>query len=221
MILAAGRGERLRPLTDTLPKPLVEAGGETLIGRHLRHLADAGFREVVVNVSHLADTLKEAIGDGGRWGLAIRWSEEPPGALETGGGIFQALPLLGAGPFLVVNGDVWSDYPLGRLRAIKCDRAHLVLVDNPAHNPAGDFALDGARVRNRGKNMLTFSGIGVYHPRLFAGCAPGRFPLAPLLRAAIDEHLVTGEHHRGAWFDTGTAERLATLRGHAGQAAPG
>ncbi len=221
MILAAGRGERLRPLTDTLPKPLVEAGGETLVGRHLRRLAAAGFGEVVVNTSHLADRLKEALGDGACWGLSIRYSDEPPGALETGGGIFQALPHLGAGPFLVINGDVWTDYPLDRLRAIKCDRAHLVLVDNPPHNPAGDFALEGARVRTRGERMLTFSGIGVYHPRLFEGCEAGRFPLAPLLKAAIDGHLVTGEHHRGAWFDTGTVERLAALRRYAGDATPG
>jgi len=212
MILAAGRGERLRPLTDTLPKPLVELGGKALIEHHIEALAGAGFREVVINQGHLGDQLPAALGDGARWGVRIHWSDEQPEALETGGGIFKALPLLGKGPFLVVNGDVWTDYPLARLRAVKCDWAHLVLVPNPPHNAGGDFALIGARVREEGEARLTFSGIGVYHPRLFEGCSPGKFSVVPLLRAAMRDHLVTGELYRGAWSDVGTAERLEDLR---------
>jgi len=212
MILAAGRGERLRPLTDTLPKPLVELGGKALIEHHLDALAGAGFREVVINQGHLGNQLPAALGDGARWGVRIHWSDEQPEALETGGGIFKALPLLGKGPFLVVNGDVWTDYPLARLRAVKCDWAHLVLVPNPPHNAGGDFALVGARVSEEGETRLTFSGLGVYHPRLFEGCSPGKFSVVPLLRAAMRDHLVTGELYRGAWSDVGTAERLKELR---------
>jgi MurNAc alpha-1-phosphate uridylyltransferase len=212
MILAAGRGERLRPLTDSVPKPLVEVGGKPLVEHHLEALAAAGFREVVINQGHLGDLLPATLGDGGRWGLRIHWSDEQPAALETGGGIFKALPLLGKGPFLVVNGDTWTSYPFARLRAVKCDWAHLVLVPNPAHNPAGDFALQGARVREDGAPRHTFSGIGVYHPRLFADCRPGKFSIVPLLRAAMREHLVTGELFDGAWDDVGTVERLESLR---------
>jgi MurNAc alpha-1-phosphate uridylyltransferase len=212
MILAAGRGERLRPLTDSVPKPLVELGGKSLIESHLVALADAGFTEVVINQGHLGDRLPAALGDGSRWGIHIHWSDEQPEALETGGGIFKALPLLGAGPFLVVNGDVWTDYPFVRLRAVKCDWAHLVLVPNPGHNAAGDFALDGARVREDGPARLTFSGISVYHPRLFEGCSPGKFSVVPLLRAAMRDRLVTGELFTGTWNDIGTLERLEALR---------
>jgi len=212
MILAAGRGERLRPLTDRTPKPLVEAGGMPLIEYHIRSLARAGFREIVINQGHLGDQLPPAIGDGSRWGITIHWSDEQPEALETGGGIHQALPLLGSGPFLVVNGDIWTDYPFSRLRAVKCDWAHLVLVPNPAHHPAGDFSLQHARVRPAGDNKLTFSGIGVYHPRLFDGCAPGKFSVVPLLRSAMENHLVTGERYGGRWEDIGTLERLESLR---------
>jgi MurNAc alpha-1-phosphate uridylyltransferase len=212
MILAAGRGERLRPLTDAVPKPLVEVGGKPLIEHHLDALAGAGFREVVINQGHLGDQLPAALGDGGRWGINIHWSDEQPEALETGGGIFKALPLLGAAPFLVVNGDLWTDYPYTRLRAVKCDWAHLVLVPNPPHNPAGDFALEGARVREQGENRRTFSGIAVYHPRLFDGCSAGKFSVVPLLRAAMRDHLVTGELYRGEWNDVGTRERLEELR---------
>jgi len=211
MILAAGRGERLRPLTDELPKPLVEVGGKPLIEYHLERLAAAGFREVVINQGHLGDLLPAALGDGGRWGLHIHWSDEQPEALETGGGIFKALPLLGGAPFLVINGDLWTDYPFARLRAVKCDWAHLVLVPNPAHNPAGDFALLGARVRDDGEPRLTFSGIAVYHPRLFADCSPGKFSVVPLLRSAMRDHIVTGESYEGDWNDVGTMERLGAL----------
>lgn len=211
MILAAGRGERLRPLTDELPKPLVEVGGKPLIEYHLERLAAAGFREVAINQGHLGDLLPAALGDGGRWGLHIHWSDEQPEALETGGGIFKALPLLGGAPFLVINGDLWTDYPFARLRAVKCDWAHLVLVPNPAHNPAGDFALLGARVRDDGEPRLTFSGIAVYHPRLFADCSPGKFSVVPLLRSAMRDHVVTGESYEGDWNDVGTMERLEAL----------
>ncbi|MEJ8569782.1 N-acetylmuramate alpha-1-phosphate uridylyltransferase MurU [Elongatibacter sediminis] len=215
MILAAGRGERLRPLTDRTPKPLIEVAGKPLIEWHIERLAQAGFREIVINHGYLGEQLPRVLGDGSRWGLGIHFSEEPPDALETGGGIFQALPQLGGGPFLVVNSDLWTDYPLARLRAIKCDQAHLVLVPNPPHNPDGDFALQGARVRNAGSPCLTFSGIAVYHPRLFAGCEPGRFPIVPLLRHAIDTHLVTGECYRGTWLDVGSPERLEAVRAEA------
>jgi MurNAc alpha-1-phosphate uridylyltransferase len=214
MILAAGRGERLRPLTDTVPKPLVEAGGKSLIEYHLDTLAAAGFREVVINQGHLGDLLPETLGDGSRWGIAIHWSDEQPEALETGGGIFKALPLLGTAPFLVVNGDVWTDYPLGRLRAVKCDWAHLVMVPNPPHNPGGDFALQGGVIREEGPSSFTFSGIGVYHSRLFTDCRPGKFSVVPLLRSAMRDHLVTGELFRGGWSDVGTLDRFEALREH-------
>jgi N-acetyl-alpha-D-muramate 1-phosphate uridylyltransferase len=212
MILAAGRGERLRPLTDHLPKPLVDIGGRPLIEHHLGRLADAGFSNVVINHSHLGNLLQEKVGSGDRWGISIHWSEEQPQALETGGGIFQALPVLGTAPFLVINGDIWTDYPLARLRSIKCDWAHLVLVPNPQHNTGGDFALQHARVRNTGEPRHTFTGISVYHPRLFAGCAAGKFSVVPLLRSAIDEHIVTGELFHGRWGDIGTLQRLDDVR---------
>jgi MurNAc alpha-1-phosphate uridylyltransferase len=210
MILAAGRGERLRPLTDTTPKPLVEAGGKPLIAWHLEALAAAGFGEVVINVSHLCEQIETVLGDGETWGLQIRYSQEPPGALETGGGIQQALPLLGNGPFLVVNGDIWTDFPLAALRAVKSDYAHLVLVPPPDHSN-GDFCLNAGRIANHGEPLHTFSGIAVYHPRMFRDCAPGRYSVVPLLQQTIDNHLVTGELHTGRWFDAGTPERLQTL----------
>ncbi|HEY5775821.1 MAG TPA: nucleotidyltransferase family protein [Xanthomonadales bacterium] len=212
MILAAGRGERLRPLTDELPKPLVEVGGKPLIEYHLERLAAAGFREVVINQGHLGDLLPAALGDGGRWGLHIHWSDEQPEALETGGGIFKALPLLGGAPFLVINGDLWTDYPFARLRAVKCDWAHLLLVPNPAHNPNGDFALQGGYVSAGSQPRHTFSGISVYHPRFFASASAGDFSVVPLLQAAMALHRVTGEFYKGAWHDVGTLERLETLR---------
>jgi len=212
MILAAGRGERLRPLTDELPKPLLEIKGKPLIEFHLEALAGAGFREIVINLGHLGDSLPLALGNGSRWGLNIHWSDEQPEALETGGGIFKALPQLGSAPFLVINGDVWTDFPFARLRAVKCDWAHLVMVPNPAHNQAGDFALTGARMSKEGERKLTFSGIGVYNPRLFDGCKPGKFSVVPLLRSAMDQHLVTGEEFQGEWSDIGTPERLESIR---------
>ena len=212
MILAAGRGDRLRPLTDELPKPLVEVAGKPLIEYHLEALARAGFREVVINQGHLGDLLPEMLGNGSRWGVNIHWSDEQPEALETGGGIFKALPLLGSAPFLVINGDLWTDYPFARLRAVKCDWAHLVMVPNPSHNPVGDFALAGARIRETGDRKLTFSGMAVYNPRLFDGCQPGKFSVVPLVRLAMENHLVTGEEFQGDWNDIGTLERLDATR---------
>jgi MurNAc alpha-1-phosphate uridylyltransferase len=212
MILAAGRGERMRPLTDRVPKPLLEVGGRSLIEHHLDALARAGFRDVVVNLAHQGPQIREALGDGAAHGLRIQYSDESPEALETGGGIFRALPLLGDGPFLVVNGDVWTDYPFRARELPESRLAHLVLVDNPQHHPEGDFRLDDGRLSNAGGPRLTFAGIGYYRAALFAGCRDGAFPLAPLLRAACDLGLVSGEHHRGAWTDVGTPERLDALR---------
>ena len=212
MILAAGRGERLRPLSDELPKPLVEIAGKALIEYHLEALSGAGFREVVINQGHLGDLLPKALGDGSRWGLNIHWSDEQPEALETGGGIFKALPLLGSAPFLVINGDLRTDYPFARLRAVKCDWAHLVMVPNPDHNPSGDFTLAGARIQETGNRKLTFSGMAVYNRRLFDGCQPGKFSVVPLVRSAMKNHLVTGEEFQGGWNDIGTLERLNAAR---------
>jgi len=214
MILAAGRGERLRPLTDQTPKPLLEVGGKPLIEHHLEKLANAGFREVVINLDHLGDMIRGTLGDGSRWGLTIHYSPEPAGALGTGGGIARALPLLGDAPFAIINGDVFSHYPLARLRAIKCDQAHLVLVPNPAHNPNGDFALSGGYVSAEGQPLLTFSGISVYHPRFFSAATSGSFSVVPMLQAAMAAQSVTGELFRGDWYDIGTIERLDALRGH-------
>jgi len=211
MILAAGRGERMRPLTDHTPKPLLPVGGRALIEHHLAALAAAGFREVVINHAHLGAQIEAALGDGARYGLLIRYSPEET-ALETGGGIFRALPLLGPEPFVVINGDIWTDYPLAQLPQAPAGLAHLVLVDNPAHHPQGDFALDAAgRVYEEGQPRFTFSGIGLYRPELFEGCEAGRFALAPLLRRAMAAGRVSGEHYRGAWIDVGTPERLADV----------
>jgi MurNAc alpha-1-phosphate uridylyltransferase len=213
MILAAGRGERMRPLTLTRPKPLLEAGGAPLIVHHLRALAGAGFEDVVVNLSWLGVQIREALGDGSRHGLRIHYSEEGPEPLETGGGIFRALPLLGDGPFLVLNGDTWSDIAYADLRDrfAARDLAHLVLVPNPAHNPGGDFVLERGRIVETPGERLTFSGVGLYRAELFEGCRDGVFKLAPLLRAAARDGRVGGEVHGGAWLDIGTPERLAEL----------
>lgn len=210
MILAAGRGERLRPLTDSTPKPLIKVGGKSLLERHIENLASAGFREIVINLSHLGEQIESVIGDGASFGVNVEYSWEPEGALETGGGICQALNKLGPSPFALINGDVLTDYPLNRLRAVKCDWAHLVLVPNPKHNNKGDFSLEGARIQNRGDFMGTFSGIAVYHPRLFADCKPGKYSVVPTLRDAVKHQIVTGEWHKGYWSDVGTAERLET-----------
>ncbi len=210
LILAAGRGERMRPLTDHTPKPLLRAGGRALIEYHLSALVAAGFADIVINHAHLGAQIEQVLEDGRRYGAHIRYSAEDE-ALETGGGIFNALPLLGDAPFLVVNGDIWTDYPFSRLPASPAGLAHIVLVDNPPHHSGGDFALDGERVCEQGKPMRTFSGIGIYRPQLFAGCKPGKFPLAPLLRRAMAQGAVSGEYYAGRWFDVGTPQRLQQL----------
>jgi MurNAc alpha-1-phosphate uridylyltransferase len=211
MILAAGRGERMRPLTDRTPKPLLRVGGKSIIAYHLENAARAGIREVVINLAHLGSQIESALGDGRRFGLRIHYAREPEGALETGGGIFNALPLLGLEPFAVINGDVWTDFDLARLPPQPPALAHLVLVDNPSHHPSGDFALIGGRVYPDGPDRLTFAGIGVYRPELFAGCTAGPFKLAPLLRRFMAAGAVTGERFTGRWLDVGTPERLAEL----------
>jgi len=211
MILAAGRGERMRPLTDHTPKALLKAGGKALIEYRIESLAAAGFRDLVINHAHLGAQIEAHLGNGGRYGVRITWSREPDAALETGGGIFQALAWLDGENFLVVNADIWTDYPFARLAAPIAGLAHLVLVDNPPQHPQGDFVLRDSRVQAEGTPRLTFSGIGVYHRDLFRGCRPGRFPLAPLLRHAMESGQVSGEHYTGAWRDIGTPERLAEL----------
>jgi MurNAc alpha-1-phosphate uridylyltransferase len=203
----------MRPLTDTTPKPLLKAGGQPLIQFHLEALARAGFEEVIINIAYRGDLIQNALGDGSSYGLRLSYSDEGPTALETGGGILQALPLLGPEPFLVLNGDIWTHYPLSQKNPAPADLAHLVLVDNPTHHARGDFHLSNGRVRLDGVPMLTFSGIGYYRPELFEDCRAGRFPLAPLLRQAINANRVSGEHYCGDWSDVGTPERLAWLDG--------
>ncbi|NOR52207.1 MAG: NTP transferase domain-containing protein [Gammaproteobacteria bacterium] len=214
MILAAGLGERMRPLTEHTPKPLLEVGGYTLIEYHLHSLAQAGIRDVVINVSHLGEQIEQRLGNGAGYGLSIQYSRELT-PLETAGGIANALHLLGDAPFLVINGDIWCNYPFSRLPKQLKGMAHLILVDNPEHHLQGDFVL------NRGNDVvdlpdaqerLTFSGIGIYHPDLFQSVTVGESaPLAPLLRMAMREGRVTGEHFHGTWFDIGTPERLQEL----------
>ncbi|MDZ7787592.1 MAG: nucleotidyltransferase family protein [Halofilum sp. (in: g-proteobacteria)] len=211
MILAAGRGERMRPLTDDRPKPLLDVGGRPLIDWHLGALARAGFARVVINTAWQGRKLRAYVGDGGAWGLDVRYSDEGDRALETAGGIAHALPLLGPQPFAVINGDIYTDYPFEDLTLPTGRLAHLVLVDNPPQHPDGDFALDGARVTTDTGARLTFAGIGVYRPALFSGLPPQPLRLAPILRRAIAAGLVSGEHYRGAWHDIGTPERLREL----------
>ena len=212
MILAAGRGERMGALTDRVPKPLLEVGGRPLIEHQILRLAAAGVRDVAVNLAWLGDMIAMRLGDGSRLGVRIRYSREPEGALDTGGGIRNALPLLGDEWFIVVNADVWSDYPFEKLQGAGAGDAHIVLVDNPAHHPDGDFSLapDGKVVEAQ-RDRLTFSGIGCYRPRLFAACRSVRFPLVEALREAIEAGTLSGEHHRGEWIDAGTPERLEAL----------
>ena len=223
MILAAGVGERMRPLTDHTPKPLLRVGGAPLIEHHLRRLASAGLREVVINVSHLGEQLEAFCADGSRWGLSIRYSREAA-PLETAGGILQALPLLGDAPFLVVNGDVWSDYPFAALSAARlrpAEVARLVMVDNPPQHPLGDFTLDAqgwVRVRKERARGVTYAGIGLYSPALFAAIEPGVRALRPLLDDAIAAGALGGEYYPGDWEDVGTPRRLAALDRRLGSA---
>ena len=218
MILAAGRGERLRPLTDHTPKPLLSVRGKPLIVWHLEALARAGVREAVINLAWLGEQIRATLGNGERYGMSLQYSAEPAGALETGGGIFQALPLLGAGPFVLVNGDIHTDFDFKTLRIAEHSLAQLVLVPNPPQHPRGDFALLGHDLGEQGATRLTYAGIGLYRPQLFAGCAPGRFQLLPLLREAIAAGRLQGELYRGEWSDVGTVERLAALNDGSGPA---
>ncbi|HEY2418064.1 MAG TPA: nucleotidyltransferase family protein [Steroidobacteraceae bacterium] len=212
MVLAAGRGERLRPLTDRTPKPLLTVLGKPLIVYHLERLARGGVREVVINLAWLGPQIRAALGDGSNWGLSIRYSDEGARALETGGGIFKALPWLGGEPFLVVNADVYSDFEFATLQIAADAWAQLLLVPNPAHHPQGDFALEQGRIVAHGTPRYTYAGIGIFRPELFDGCQPGRYALLPLLQRAIDAQRLQGELYRGQWTDVGTAERLAALQ---------
>lgn len=217
MILAAGRGERMRPLTDSIPKPLLPVGDQRLIEHHLRALASIGTEEVVINIAWLGEQIQAYLDDGQRYGLKIHYSAEPEGALQTGGGVFQALPLLGSEPFWLVNGDVRTDFPFTTPVLTANQLGHLVLVDNPEHNPSGDFALETGSVANIGASMLTYTGIALLRPELFAGQSIGRFPLAPLLREAAEDGRLSGELYSGVWIDVGTPERLsdaASVRGN-------
>jgi MurNAc alpha-1-phosphate uridylyltransferase len=211
MILAAGRGERMRPLTDHVPKPLLRVAGKSLIEYQIEALLRVGITELVINHAHLGTAIERALGDGSRYGATIVYSAEGERALETGGGIYRALPLLGTGPFVVVNGDVWTDFPFARLHGRVQGLAHLVMVANPPHHPQGDFHLAHGRLDGKGWPRLTFSGIGVYRPELFAGCRAGPFPLGPLLLQAMGRSQVSGECYRGRWCDVGTVERLQAL----------
>jgi N-acetyl-alpha-D-muramate 1-phosphate uridylyltransferase len=213
MILAAGRGERMRPLTDATPKPLLKVGGKSLIQHHLQALASAGVRDVVINLAWKGAMIREALGDGAPFGVRIQYSDEGDAALETGGGVFKALPLLGPEPFLVVSGDIWTDFNLatcvGRLAAN--DVAHLVLAPNPSFHEKGDFCLDGGRLMDSGRSRHTYANIGVFRPAFFAGCTPGKFPLAPLMYDWIRRGRVSGELYEGRWRNVGTPMQLAEL----------
>ncbi len=211
MILAAGRGERMRPLTDTVPKSMLQVGGKPLIQYQVEALARAGFSELVINHAHLGEQITAHLGDGSRYGLNISYSPETAEALETGGGIFNALPLLGDGPFLVVNADVWTDFEYSAIKIDQDKLAHLVLVHNPPHHKQGDFGLHDGLVAGGDGERFTFSGIGIYHPKLFTGCEPGPFRLAPLLRAQAEMGLVSGQLFDGRWVDVGTPQRLKAL----------
>jgi MurNAc alpha-1-phosphate uridylyltransferase len=211
MILAAGRGERMRPLTDTVPKPLLLVRGRPLIEHHITALARAGIRQLVVNLGWLGEQIRTHVGDGRRLGVTVTYSDEGYPPLETGGGIHRALPLLGVEPFWLVNADVYCEYPFSPRSLAEGMLAHLVLVPNPPQHRSGDFALVDGFVANDDSRRLTYAGIAVIHPRLFDGCTAGRFPLAPLLRTAAARAAVTGEAFDGTWSDVGTPERLASL----------
>jgi len=219
MILAAGRGERMRPLTDSVPKPLLAVGGRPLIERHLENIARAGIREIVINLAWLGSRIRAALGEGSRFGVRIRYSAEEPQALETGGGIFRALPMLGPGAFLVVNGDVYTDYPLDHAVLPGGRDAHLVLVPNPPQHPRGDFGLEDGLALADAPARYTYAGIAVYRPELFQGCRDGAFPLKPLLLRAMAAGRCSAELYQGIWEDVGTIERLDAL--NRGLGAPG
>ena len=213
MILAAGHGTRMRHLTREVPKPMLMVGDKPLIQHQVENLVRSGITDIIINLGAHGDLIRDWLGTGERFGARIRYSEEGNEPLETGGGIFRALPLLGEDPFIAVNADTWTDYPYQELPSVITGKAHLVLVDNPEEHPQGDFCLDGDVIHNPGHGKtLTFSGIAVYRGVLFAGCQPGHFPLAPLLRRAIDAGQVTGQHYLGMWLDVGTPERLELLQ---------
>jgi N-acetyl-alpha-D-muramate 1-phosphate uridylyltransferase len=213
MILAAGRGERMRPLTDTVPKPLLRIRGKPLIERHVERLAQSGIERIVINLAWLGSMIRDFLGDGSRYGVRIHYSEESPHALETAGGIFRALPTLGPEPFLVVNGDVLTDYPFERLTLEAGRDAHLVLVPNPPQHPRGDFGLQQGLAVAAAAQQYTFSGIAAYSPKFFSGCTEGAFPLKPLLLRAIGARRCSAELYPGLWEDVGTPERLKALNG--------
>ncbi len=212
LIFAAGKGERMRPLTDHTPKPLLELHGESLIGWHLRALRAAGIREVVINTGWLGEQLPARLGHGENYGVNIAWSHEGPEPLETGGGMRQALALLGDECFLATNADIYTEFDYTPLVSLRPELAHLILIDNPPHHPRGDFVLRDGSCHACGDGKLTFSGIGVYHPQLIAAHPRGRYGLAPILREAMDFHRISGSHYRGAWTDVGTPQRLADLQ---------
>ena len=212
MILAAGRGERMRPLTDTLPKPLLEVKGKPLIVWHIERLALSGFSEIIINLGHLGFKIKDFLGDGSRFGIKITYSDEQKsGVLESAGGIKKALPLLGDEPFLLVNGDVFTNYEFDSSFTLKGKLAHLILVPNPPHNASGDFALNASDVQNSEKEMFTFSGIAYYDPLFFKDVSLVKSPLAPFLRQAIEKHKISGEVFNNVWHDIGTQERLKEI----------
>ena len=212
MLLAAGRGERLRPLTDKVPKSLVEVRGETLLERHLANLSGAGIRSVVINLGWLGDRIVERVGSGGHYGLDVLYSQEGGNVLETGGGIHKALPMLGDGPFLVINADIYTDMPVPRIELADEHVGHLVMVPSPVYRDGGDFDIEDGLIRNGETQRLTFSGVAMYRPAFFDGCEPGRFPLAPMLREAADNGLLSGSLYEGLWADIGTPERLKALQ---------
>lgn len=215
MILAAGRGERMRPLTDHIPKPLLSVAGKPLIEHTINQLVSAGFIDIVINHAHLGQQIEDKLGNGEHLGASIVYSAEGEQALETAGGIINALPLLGKNVFLVVNGDIATNFPFAELKKIPVDLAHIVLVDNPVHHEQGDFSLDNSgKVTENDNQRFTFSGIGLYHPELFSGIPPGKSKLAPLLRKAIAAKKATGQHYSGFWMDIGTPERLQALDLH-------
>ena len=216
MILAAGRGERMRPLTDSVPKPLLEVRGKALIEYHLERLALAGISQVVVNLDWLGSMIRDRLGHGSRYGVRIAYSEESPRALETAGGIFRALPLLGPRAFLVLNGDVFTDYPVGRVSIAPDHDAHLVLVPNPVQHPRGDFGFEQGMAVPSAPVQYTFSGIALYRPQFFADCVAGAFPLKPLLLRSMAARRCSAELYHGLWEDVGTPERLAALNASAG-----
>jgi MurNAc alpha-1-phosphate uridylyltransferase len=217
IILSAGRGERMQPLTNSTPKPLLEVGGKSLIEHTIKTLVNAGINNIVINYAHLGEQFPSKLGDGSRYNATIEYSNEQDGRLETAGGIVKALPLLGDAPFLVVNGDIWTDYPFRELEKAKLNSkilCHLVLVNNPEHNPKGDFSLASGLLSQAEQKKLTYSGIGIFHPSLFANLKLEPKPLKPILLSAIAAQQVSGEVYSGQWFDIGTVERLNALSNH-------